>query len=334
MIYSILISFVLAFTSPTGLIFSAQAKPAKNASSKKKAKKIDKLDLSLRIFGAAKNRWVLHKVLKKGLSKEDSAFLRTKSRQFKVKLKKSLNIKYLSAKRAFSIEGYSSLFYVSKNGKALKHQNKIFTIQKGKDLKAKLKYIQETLKASAPKKFSLLDLLITKAHAQGPYEGTSNSASLDILMLLSYLEVYGNGDSFYDVLLYAAENEPAVYEAIRRLFESNGRKAISGITCDNDYRMTINFSDGSFSALNWNGVQGSGAKAELNDNINGNWNPVKFYYDEENEHSLNAQYFFCDMMGGSDTANGAAVITSLNDMIAPVDYADESVDGYPSESLE
>ncbi len=334
MIYSIVISFILIFSAPTNIAFSAHAKQ-RGKTSNKQAIKINKKDLPLHVLGAAKNRWTLQKTLNKRLSKKDTQFLRSKTRQLKIKLKKNLNIKYLQAKRAFNIKGYRSLFYVSKNGKQLKYQNNIFSIKKGKSLESKFNYIQKVLSKTKKKSFSRIDLFIPKAHAYDPYEGTSNSASLDILMLLSYLEVYGNGDDPFSVLTYIAETEPNLLAAMQRLYGTNGNKALSGITCDNEYRMTIHFADGTSAVLNWNGQRGNAAKSELTENVNGNWNPISFFYDDEMTHTLNGQFYFCQMMGGSNTANGVAVMNAINEMVAPIGMDGGSYgEDYSGEALE
>ena len=304
---------------------------AKSAKTDKKSLKSSNKPLLVhqlknKTFAAVKNRWTLAKLLKNKISKADYQFFLSKNRQLNIKLNHQLKTKFIPSKRAFKIGDNKNLFFVAKNNKYIKYKNKIFKYNKLDSFKDNYMAIEKILNNKTSSLFSILNqILFNKAHAQS-YEEGAESASMDLLMLLSYLEFYGNGESHYDTLLYIAENDPEAYAIIMRLYNSNGNKAIQSITCDNEYRMTITFKDGTTTAVNWNGVQGSGAKAEVTENSNGNWNPISLDGDK-NTHALNGQYFFCGMMGDSNTYNGGgpssnqlAVISSLNEMVAPQDY--------------
>jgi hypothetical protein len=102
--------------------------------------------------------------------------------------------------------------------------------------------------------------------------------------------------------------------------------------------MDITYSDGTTGVINWNGTQGSGARAEVTERVNDNWRPVQLYNEDEQAQVLNGQFFFCQMMNGTNpnAPSSIAVVNSLNEMIAPTHYGDlEGSDSYgDSDSFE
>ena len=332
----ILLSYLLVFNvsfakSPTS---NKQADRAPNSLNKVIRKpKINKLELMMSVYGSAKNRGAIFDVLKRVMSEENYRYLLNKARGYGVKLRRSFDAKYEATKRTLKISGYDEPFFVSKNGKAVKYKGKVFRYKKA-GVKSSMEGIERKLIKKKSKSSFLFNILIPEANAEYG-SGEINSASLDIMLLLNYLEVYFSGDyDFFNVLAYLADTDPAIYNAIRRLHDSNGNKRIELMKCNGDTDMTIIYSDGTRGRIVWNGVQGSGAKASVTENFGRSWEPVKFYYDNEETEVLNGQFFFCQMMRGEDknSPRARAVTNALNEMIAPVrfdsDYGGgDSVDG-------
>lgn len=320
-------SFILSVFLLSLVSWPAFSKPLQKAPAVKpsiKLTKKDKLNLILQVYASAQDRWSLYRVFKKKLPKKDQQYILSKTKQKNIKLKQKTNMKFLRAKRAFKIGKNPNLIYVSKNGKALRYKGEVFRYKGGarqtfEDVYSRLK----------KRKVGFWSLVFPQAFADS-YDSSPYTASLDIMTLLCYLEVEWNGDTdFYSVLLHLADTEPEIYYAIERLFKTNGQKRIKRISCDNEYRMDLFFEDGSSSVINWNGVRGSGARAELTDRTaRGSWNPVQLYA-EDDYHLLNGKFFFCQMMGGENTAKSNAIISALNEMIAPQEYIMDESDWDP-----
>lgn len=289
----------------------------------------DRFHLVMQVFASAKNRGALYLMMKPRMTQADYDHMLFRAKQYGYVLNEPVSIEYIKNKRAFRIDKQPELYYVSANGQAIRHNNKIYKFDSELGVEGTLDQIRQTY-TSSKKTAWFNGLMVSEAHAQNEYSQRSHYATMDIMLLLNYLHSEWNGDTdFYSVLYHLSQREPEVLNAIKRLYD--GKKKIKSIECkDNSEFLQITYEDGTVGNVRWNGEQGLGvAKASISEKqfrddskTSFDWHPL-YMGETRNNQALTGQFFFCQMMGGgSDPARQLAVVKGLNEMIAPLDYED------------